>query len=108
MAWIKKAYLYLVSLISLVIIIIGVGMLVNMGLKAALGVKDYIPYPQSCPASPDGKTAPCDPALMQQQAEADQANQANSKKRDIAQSLAFIIVGAPVFWYHWRLARKEA
>ena len=30
------------------------------------------------------------------------------KQRDAAQALAMIIVATPVFYYHWKLARKEA
>ncbi len=111
MAWIKKVYLYLVSLVSLIIIIIGATMLVNMGLKAALGVKDYVPYPMSCatrPVDANSKDVTCDPDYQAKQADADKENQRNGKKRDAAQALAMIIVGTPVFWYHWRLARKEA
>jgi hypothetical protein len=112
MPWIKKTYLYLVSLVSLIIIIIGATMLVNMGIKAALGVKDYVNYPQMCasaPITPNGdKNAICDPDFQKKQAVAEQENQTNSKKRDVAQALAFLVVGSPIFWYHWSLARKEA
>lgn len=112
MAWIKKAYLYVVSLVSLIIIIIGATMLVNMGLKTVLGVNDFRSYPQQpCaaqPTAPDGKTVACDPEFAKQQAEYDKQTQKDQKKRDVAQALAFIIVGSPVFWYHWKLARQEA
>ncbi|MDB4940190.1 MAG: hypothetical protein JWO40_615 [Candidatus Doudnabacteria bacterium] len=108
----KKTYLYLVSLVSLIIIIIGATMLVNMGLKSVLGVKQYVNYPQMCaaqPSTPNGdKNVVCDPEYQKEQAAADLENQKNSKKQDIAQALAFLIVSIPIFWYHWSLARKEA
>ena len=116
MTWIKKLYLYAVTLIGLVLIIIGATMLVSMGLKAALGVNDYITYPNqyNCPAAVPAKTpstdaaAPvCNPDQMKQQDEFNKKNNANQKKRDIAQALAMIIVGTPVFMYHWKIARKE-
>ena len=112
MTWIKKLYLYVVSLVGLVLIIIGSVILVNMGLKSLLGVQDYVNYPQMCaaqPATPDGtKNEVCDPDFQAKQMAADKENQKNNKKRDVAQAIAFIIVGVPVFWYHWKLARKEA
>ncbi len=115
MTWIKKLYLYMVTLIGLVLVIIGATMLVSMGLKAALGVNDYITYPNqyNCPvpasAKPSDVSAPtCTLAQMQLQADYDKKNNANQKKRDVAQALAMIIVGTPVFMYHWKIARKEA
>lgn len=112
MSWIKKAYLYVVSLVSLIIIIVGATMLVNMGLKTVLGVADYKSYPQqacvSQPPTPSGvKDVVCDPEYIQKQEEYDRQNQRDQKKRDAAQALAFILVGSPVFWYHWKLARQE-
>ena len=58
---IKKIYLYLVSLVSLIIIIVGTIMLLNMALKTWIFTKadnDYYSY-QLCPAevtNPDGTT----------------------------------------------------
>jgi hypothetical protein len=115
MAWIKKVYLYLVSLISLIIIIWGATMLVNMGLKAVLDVEDYVSYPSQYCSAPkpmgDMSIAPdqsCDPDFQAKMEEADKKNRANNKKRETAQALALLIVGTPVFLYHWKLARKEA
>lgn len=116
MTWIKKAYLYVVSLVSLIIIMIGAITLLNMGLKILLNAEEYYAYPmmavncQTVPAerSADVKTTECDPAYQAKQQEYEKKNQQQQRKRDIAQSLAMIIVGAPVFYYHWKLARKEA
>ncbi|GAC1412629.1 MAG: hypothetical protein NVSMB66_2160 [Candidatus Doudnabacteria bacterium] len=108
MTWIKKTYLYAVSLVSLVIIIIGATMLVNLGLKAALGVQE-VSYPQQCSMpTPESKPTTCDAVFEKQRAEADKQNQIQNKKRDVAQALAFLVVGTPVFWYHWKLARQES
>lgn len=85
-----------------------------MGLKILLNAEDYYAYPvaMSCPAVPANsaavKTAECDPEYQTRQQEYEKKNQQQQRKRDIAQSLAMIIVGAPVFYYHWKLARKEA
>lgn len=107
----KKAYLYLVSVISLVIAVIGAIMLINMALKTWVFPKadqNFYSYPCPMSAPPDGKAAPCDQAALDQQKKLDVENRAAQKQRDAAQALAMIIVATPVWYYHWKMARKEA
>ena len=108
----KKAYLYLVSVISLVIAVIGAIMLLNMGLKTWVFTKadtDYYYVP--CVEPPMNgrdpsinKCTPEDEALQKKQADDRRSAQ---KQRDAAQALAMIIVAAPVWVYHWKMARRE-
>ncbi len=125
MASAKKIYLYAVSLISLVIIMYAGITLLNMGLTAAV-FKEANVQPQfsQCPSAPiskPGQQAPeqvsgqapaqistCDPALQAAQQKYAQETAAASRERDASRSLAMLIIAAPVFWYHWRLARREA
>jgi hypothetical protein len=110
MAWIKKAYLYIVSIITLVIMIIAAIGLINMGFKAALGVSDYsysVPYCESMKPVEGSMARECTAEEQAKQEEREHKNQAENRKRDIAQFLAMLIVAAPVFYYHWGLARKE-
>lgn len=109
---IKKIYLYLVSLVSLFIVVFGAISLLNMGLKTWVFTKadkDFYAYPM-CPTEvapdPSGKSVAykCDEAEQQKRAEDSREAQ---KQRDAANSLAMIIVGAPVFYFHWRLVRKD-
>lgn len=112
MAWIKKVYLYLVSLISLVMVIFAATMLINMGLKSWVfkAADNYPVYPVTCLQSPDSsagtKTQACPD--RQQQDEYQKAANKSTKERQAAQSIALLIVALPVFIYHWKLARKEA
>ncbi|MBU6447278.1 hypothetical protein KGQ24_00350 [Patescibacteria group bacterium] len=112
MAWIKKVYLYLVSLISLVMVIFAATMLINMGLKAWIfKAADYYPaYPVTCIQTPDSTSADKTQACpdQQQQDEYQKAANKSTKERQAAQSIALLIVALPVFIYHWKLARKEA
>ncbi len=116
MTWIKKAYLYLVSLISLVILIIAGIMLINMALKTWVFPKadrDIYYEPQMACIEPamDGeiKTPDCNNPDFVAKNEARQKEQRSAQKqRDAAQALAMIIVASPVFYYHWKLARKES
>ena len=106
----KKAYLYLVSVISLVIAVVGAIMLINLALKTWVfpkADKDYY-YSMPC-AQVDmlGKGVDCDPALQEEQRKQNEENRSAQKQRDAAQALAMLIVATPVWWGHWRLARKE-
>jgi hypothetical protein len=117
MAWIKKVYLYLVSLISLIILVIAAIMLINMALKAWVFHKaDMVYYypPVACDYStPQGQkdaaaVPECnDPSKTDRMMAEEKERRSAQRQSDAAHAIAMIIVGAPVFLYHWRLARKE-
>lgn len=107
----KKAYLYLVSVISLVIAVVGAIMLLNMALKTWVFPKadrDYYSYVPCEQQVPDGKGVPCDEATLARQREEAEERRSAARQRDAAQALAMLIVASPVWWYHWTQARKEA
>ena len=108
----KKAYLYLVSTISLVIAVIGAIMIINLGLKAWVFTKadqNYYSYPCTQPvADPSGKTIACDQATIDAQKKQAEDNQTSQRQNTAAQAIAMIVVASPVWWFHWRMARKEA
>lgn len=105
----KKAYLYLVSVISLVIAVVGAIILLNMVLKSWVFPKadDNYYYPVCSRAVPDGKELGCDPQEEERQRQAEERQRSSQRQRDAAQALAMIIVATPVWWYHWTQARKE-
>lgn len=109
----KKTYLYLVSIISLVIMVVGAIMLINLGLKTWVFTKaDQDFYAQPCysakPAAV-GQTAPaCTPEEEARSKQMQMDTRAAQKQRDAAQAVAMLIVAAPVWFFHWRLAKREA
>lgn len=114
MQHIKKIYLYLVSVIALVIAVIGAIMLVNMALKTWVFPKAdnnyYTPPCNIMVKGPDGTITPsseCDPKAQALQEKQDAENRAAQKQRDAAQALAFILVATPIWFFHWRLAKRE-
>lgn len=112
MAWIKRVYLYMVSLISLIILVIAGIILINLALKTWVFTQadTNIYYSAPCPiATPDNavNTQCSDPKYLAQQEEQQKQDRKAQKERDASQALAMIIVASPVFYYHWRLARKE-
>lgn len=106
---IRKLYLYLFSLIGLVLLVIGCVKLVNLTLKTFVFTKadQTYGYPIAEPIAPGGKTAEIvqpNPAEI----EVFQNNQlVASRQRDTADSLAMLIVGLPLFLYHWHVIKKE-
>ena len=107
----KKAYLYLVSVISLIIAVIGAIMLINLALKAWVFPKadqNYY-YSQPCPVAVD-KTATstgCDQVSLDEQKKINDENRTSQRQNTAAQAIAMILVATPVWFYHWKLAKKE-
>ncbi len=109
----------MVSLISLVILVVAGIILINLGLKTWILTKaDNNSYysPQLMCAevkNTDGTVLPQDPNCNNPEYQAKQLAEEKERKtaqkqQDAAQALAMIIVASPVFYYHWKLARKEA
>ncbi len=110
LSWIKKVYLYLVSLISLVIFVIASIMLINLAMKTWVFPKaDHdIYYPTYAPATcVDANDTNCKPVSTEEYEKQAVEQRSAQKQRDASQALAMIIVATPVFFYHWKLARKE-
>ncbi len=106
----KKAYLYLVSVISLVIAVVGAIMLINLALKSWVFTKAdrYYSYPCTPVAAPDGTSKGCDEDALAQQRKQDEENRAAQRQNTAAQAIAMIVVASPVWWYHWKMAKREA
>ena len=102
----------MVSAITLVIWVIGAIILLNMALKTWVFTKAdqnvYYYAPCASTVAPDGKTVQCDPAEQQRQKEMDKEQRSAQKQRDAAQAVAMILVAVPVWYGHWRLAKREA
>lgn len=100
----RLLYLYLFSFVGLLITIIGSIQILDIGLKNyVFHVSDYTYYPETVPAE-SGK-----PMVDQAElARRNQLEQANNTKRQFSNSLAMILVGVPVYLYHWKTIKKEA
>lgn len=106
--WVKKVYLYLFSAIGLVIIIVGAVELIGIGLKAWVFTKAdvYYQYPSSKIINSEEQEVyqEPDPKALEEYQKNDLASR---RQRQASNAMAMIIVGTPLFLYHWRLARKE-
>ena len=126
---IKNLYLYLVSFVALMMVVISTGELIQLGLKKYIFTKadqDYCSYPTSdcgtmmkgpqpalapVPAMPEGGTklptkeeCLAREVIAKQQAE---DNRSAQRQRDLVKDISFILVGIPLFAYHWGVVRKK-
>lgn len=114
---IRTIYLYLFSLLGLVLITIGSVRLVNLGLRALIFTRAddtpiYPAYPKRFVEVAPGQTK--EEALTPEeeekykleQEEYERKNRRSQRERTAAESIAMIIVGTPVFLYHWRVIQK--
>ena len=124
---IRTIYLYAFSLLGLVLLIIGSVGFVNMGLKAYVFTQaDQQRYiydvPTPMPAANLEKLQDSrdltetdreeirkiiDDYNVQKEKNAKIDIVASQRQSDAAQNLSLIIVGLPLYFYHWRLVKKE-
>ncbi len=110
MTLIRRIYLYLFSFIGLVLIVIGCVELVNLGLKAFLftAADQYYAYPAApVPQDKNSTTTivagPSDAQMKEYQNTQTKSN----REGEAANALAMIIVGVPLYYYHWRVIQKD-
>ncbi len=99
---VRIIYLYLFSFIGLVVVVIGSIRLIDLGIKSAF-FKDADTYEYY--STPVEKGAePVDEQRMKENAAREQTK---NRQRELSNSLAMIIVGAPLYVYHWKTIKKE-
>ncbi|MEM4648313.1 MAG: hypothetical protein QXO12_03345 [Candidatus Pacearchaeota archaeon] len=117
---IRYIYLYLFSLIGLILIIIGLVRMIDLTLKTFIFKKadEIIIYPYNKLSLPtiEEKNISLDEKekiLKEQEENRLQQIEFEKKQKEIeknkvaSNSLALIIVGFPLFFYHWNLIKKE-
>ncbi len=107
---IRLIYLYLFSFVGLLVFVIGCIRLVDLGLKIAVfnNADMYVSYPVSLKAGPDDKRTQdqiTSENKLQQTAQLEESKR--NRQREVSSSLAMIIVGAPLYLYHWSAIQKE-
>ncbi|MCK9187178.1 MAG: hypothetical protein PHS16_01415 [Candidatus Colwellbacteria bacterium] len=132
--FIRTIYLYLFTLVGLVLMVIGSAGLVNLGLRTFVFTKAdeddratmKAPMPTYAPISVDEaeKAAEGEAIILTedeqaavqrwlsdyadwQSAEESKDYVAARRSREVSQNLAFIIVGLPLYLYHWGLIKKD-
>lgn len=99
----RLLYLYLFSFVGLLITIIGSIQILDLVLKTYVFKVSEYSYYYAEPVKIDGQ-----PTLSREEMDRRNAEeQANQRKRQISNSLAMILVGTPVYLYHWKTIKKE-
>lgn len=107
---IRKIYLYLFALIGLVISTIGAVQLVDLGLKSFIfqDADMQYAYPMEKPVAVTGSTT--DMMVQPSKEEIEEYNEKqrrSQRQRESANALAMLIIGLPLYAYHWRVIKKE-
>lgn len=99
----RLLYLYLFSFVGLLITVIGSVQIIDLGLKTyVFTVSEYTYYPE--PATIDTKPLISTAELERR----NKVEQSNQRKRQLSTSLSLILVGIPLYLYHWKTIKKEA
>lgn len=110
---IRRIYLYLFSFVGLIVIVIGSVQLIDLGLRIYVfkDAETYIRYPAYPQKAVDGSQEQLTPEQQakydQEQMEAEAKSRKAEHQRTLSNSLAMILVGTPLFLYHWRVISKE-
>jgi hypothetical protein len=115
---IRLLYLYLFSFVGLLVTVVGSIQLVNLGLKAYVfpQADEMVVYPTMRPlvVPMEGTKEPPVQVSEEEQKKLDEdmrkAHKDQTKRqhqRDATNAVAMIIIGLPLYVYHWRLAQKE-
>lgn len=117
MSKLKLIYLYIFSCVGLVLVIIGSVSFINLGLKTYVFKKADAPIiypgPKTTRIITDqtGKEKFVEEEQTKEDLELQEKREkeyrTSQRQRDAAQALAFIIIGLPIYLYHWNLVRRK-
>lgn len=108
-SWIRTVYLYLFALLGLVLMVIGAVRLINLGLKVYIfteAEKEEYRYSMPTPFDPrlekstSTQVAVTDPKIPEDFLK-------SRRQREASGALSFLIVGLPLYLYHWMVIRKD-
>ena len=107
---IRLIYLYLFSFVGLIVFVIGCVRLVDLGLKVIVfkNADMYVSYPVVPYKGAGDERTDAQILLENEQQQKSQLEESKrNRQREISSSLAMIIVGAPLYLYHWSSIQKE-
>jgi hypothetical protein len=104
MSKLRNVYLYLVSFVSLMMIIIGVIFTVQ-NITDVIFPTNY--YYESIAIDKTGNLSEEDKKIYEENQKINEENSKINSKKSVAKSIAVVIVALPTFVYHWRKVEKE-
>lgn len=112
-ALIKTLYLYLVSFVALMMMVISAIDLISSLLKTFVFTKadsyTYYSAPIACPPV-DSKSPTSSEACLKDTADrrkGDEESRTAQRQRDLVRDISMLVIALPLFVFHWKLARKR-
>lgn len=99
---IRLIYLYLFAFVGLLIVVIGSVRMVDLSMKIIV-FKNADKYEYAAPYPVDEKMN-IDTSLAKEQADREQTR---NRQREFSGALSMIVVGLPLYLYHWKTIQKE-
>jgi hypothetical protein len=98
----RLLYLYLFSFVGLIIAVIGSIQLIDLGMKTyVFKVSNYSYYAE--PIRIEGENS----LSREEIGKRSVAEESNQRKRQLSTSLSMILIGTPLYLYHWKTIKKE-
>lgn len=104
MSKLRNVYLYLVSFVALMMILIGLIFTVQ-NITDVIFPTNY--YYETMPLDKDGNISDAEKLKYEESRKTSEENQRTQSKKSVAKSIAVVIVALPTFAYHWRKIEKE-
>lgn len=104
MSKLRNVYLYLVSFVALMMILVGTIFTVQ-NITDVLFPTNY--YYETMPVEKAGNLSPEDKKINQENQKRSEINREIENKKNVAKSISVVIVALPTFIYHWRKIEKE-
>jgi len=110
---IKNIYFYLVSFVALMMTVFSLADIINITLKTYIFTKaDNINYYPTtpCVVTPNTSTTKDNSDCIKEQAENQKINDDNKiaqREQDVVRDISFIVVGIPLFIFHWKVIRRK-
>lgn len=101
----KLLYLYLFSFIGLLVSVIGAIQIVDLGIKVYVfkGADRYGSYPALTKIDPLGKEVKLTDEEIAEQKRIQETETQKQRQRQASTALAMLLVGIPLYKYHWKL-----
>jgi len=100
----RNVYLYLVSFVALMMILIGLIFTVQNITDVILPTNYYY---DTMPLDKEGNITDADKKTYEENRKKNEENQNTQSKKNVAKSIAVVLVALPTFAYHWRKIQKE-
>ncbi|MFZ3301957.1 MAG: hypothetical protein WA152_04565 [Microgenomates group bacterium] len=105
---IRLLYLYLFSFIGLIIAVIGTIQLVDLGMKVYIFKDaDKYDYPLATKFDPTGKEVELTDKEKEEQKAQQEKETTRNRQRQASNAIAMLLVGIPLYKYHWSILKKE-